>query len=110
MQAYAVESAAEALSRPGPGTTTQTPSLPAHPRITIGHVGGRLFVTGVNDAELILPRPEGVEESVELYAGQSKKRIDAMADQHFGERVTSCHPLRRPPRLSDRSDGRMSLP
>ena len=65
------------------------------PRVAVGHVGGRLLVAGVDDAEPVAARPERVEEAVELDARQTEERIDAIPDQHVGQGIAAGHALRR---------------
>ena len=83
----AVSSAAPALSTPGPGTTLNTPGLPRRPRIAKGHVAAGLLVPRADHLQLRLM--EGVEQAVDLRAGQAEHGIDAMRDEAIDDRFAA---------------------
>ena len=52
-------------------------------RIAEGHVGGRLFVARVDDANGVLAAVERVENIVELQAGQAEDGVDTLGRQRI---------------------------
>ena len=85
-----MESAAVVLSTPGPGTTRQVPTRPRRLRVAECHIGRRLLVSRMDDADFILAAIKRVKNVVELNPGQTEDGVDAFGgqcvDKIFGAR------------------------
>src|SRR5260370_23517644 len=73
----------------GTGHDAEHAHLAARARITVGHVAAGLFVPRADHFQLRLL--EGVEQAVDLGAGQPKHRVDAVRDKAAYDRFAAAH-------------------
>ncbi len=79
------------VEEPGTGDDEADPLTTGDAGIAIGHVGSCLLVAGVDDADRIALVVEGVEETVELDAGETEDGVDALALEGGDERLPAGH-------------------
>ncbi len=72
------------------------PDSSGRPRVAVGHVGGGLLVAGVNDADAPV-FGQGVEEPVQLHAGQPEDDIHAPTLQPLDDELSACRHDASPP-------------
>ena len=61
-------------------------------RIAHGHVGGRLLVAGVDDADAVALVVQCVEQRIKLDAGKSEHGVDAVHDERARDGPSGRHP------------------
>ena len=62
----------------------------AGPGVTVGHIGGCLFVSGGDELDAWLAL-QPVQSMVKLNPGQAKDYPDSFQVQRFGQRLASSH-------------------
>ncbi len=74
-----------------PGDDGVDPWFAGRFRVAERHVGGRLLVTRADDAERAAGALEGVEQAVDLRAGQREHGVHLVPEQRRHDRVTAGH-------------------
>ena len=59
--------------------------------IAVRHIGDALFVAAVDYPDVVAFIVQGVEEPVQLHAGQAENSIDAMGDNGFHKGLATGH-------------------
>ncbi len=79
------------IEKPRSGNDQADSNPPGRSGVSVGHIGSRLLVAGMNSVDGIALLVESVECPVELHPGQAEDDVDSLSQQRLYQRLSSGH-------------------